>query len=141
MSNLKRILSEIVLLEDLGNITVNNVKFRVKTDVNKNPTKKGIKIQFTPITTSTQDYTDFNKDDYEADLQTTLNSGLSNLGLVVDSDPDVPYVNVIGFTLRIESINKLIKNALKGGLGLDDEKTNNTPRKSNPSKTSPEEEG
>jgi hypothetical protein len=86
---------------------------KLKVDVNHNPTKKGIKVQFVlpqaiegdAKATSTQK------------LQSKLNAGLSQYNLTVSQDTDVPYSNVIGFLIPITDIKLFIKNAISGGTG------------------------
>jgi len=90
------------------------MKPKLKIDVNSNQTKKGIKIQFImPNNVSPEQ-----KEIYTAKLKTKLNAGLADHNLSVDTDLDIPYENVIGFLIRIESIKMLIKNILVGDNGL-----------------------
>ncbi len=77
-------------------------------DVNKNPTKKGIKIQFIVP----QGTDEAKKEEINQKLKTKLNKGLADLGLSVDTDLDVPYQNVVGFLIRLESFKLFIKNIL-----------------------------
>lgn len=81
-------------------------------DVNDNPTKKGIKVQFalTP---------DKANPDYMIKLtqsmKAKLNTGLGKMGLSVDVDKDVPYSNVVGFLIDLEEVRLLIKSIINGG--------------------------
>jgi len=77
-------------------------------DVNKNPTKKGIKIQFIVP----QGTDESKKEEITQKIKTRLNKGLTTMGLSVDTDLDVPYQNVIGFLIRLESFKLFIKNIL-----------------------------
>ena len=78
-------------------------------DVNRNQTKKGIKVQFVlPNTVSSAQ-----REEVSQKLKLKLNEGLQNIGLSVDVDLDVPYENVIGFLIRLESIKLMIKNIIK----------------------------
>ena len=86
-----------------------NPKLRV--DVNHNPTKKGIKVQFVMPQTVEGDA----KAEMTQKLQAKLNQGLAQYGLTVSQDTDVPYANVIGFLIPIADIKLLIKNAIGGG--------------------------
>lgn len=79
-------------------------------DVNKNKTKKGIKVQFELPGNTPPDQ----KQKLQTQLQTRLNQGLAAYNLAVNLDNDVPYGNIIGFTIGIEAIKLLIKNALNG---------------------------
>jgi len=87
------------------------IKSKLKVDVNHNPTKKGIKVQFV--------LPDIIDDDAKAaatrKLQSRLNQGLSKYDLTVSQDTDVPLGNVIGFLIPIADFKSFIKNAISGG--------------------------
>ena len=84
---------------------------KLKLDVNPNPTKKGIKVQFI----LPKGYSVSQKEELTQKLKTKLNNGLEPHMLSVDVDLDVPYENVIGFLIRLSNIKMLIKSALEGG--------------------------
>jgi hypothetical protein len=84
---------------------------KLRLDVNPNPTKKGIKIQFI----LPKGYSTNQKEDLTQKLKTKLNAGLAPHMLSVDVDLDVPYENVIGFLIRLSNIKMLIKSILEGG--------------------------
>jgi|LauGreDrversion4_2_1035121.scaffolds.fasta_scaffold51140_7 hypothetical protein len=84
---------------------------RLKLDVNSNPTKKGIKVQFI----LPKGYTQSQKEELTQKLKTKLNAGLAPHMLSVDVDLDVPYENVIGFLISLNNIKMLIKSALETG--------------------------
>jgi hypothetical protein len=84
---------------------------RLKLDVNPNPTKKGVKVQFI----LPKGYTTSQKEELTQKLKTRLNAGLAPHMLSVDVDLDVPYENVIGFLIRLSNIKMLVKSALEGG--------------------------
>ena len=86
-------------------------KPKLKIDVNHNPTKKGIKVQFVLPQTLEGDA----KAEMTQKLQGRLNSGLQQYNLTVSQDTDVPYANVIGFLIPIADIKLLIKKAITGG--------------------------
>ena len=85
-----------------------NNKPKLKIDVNHNPTKKGIKVQFIVP----QGTDEAKKEEITQKLKTKLNKGLAAIGLAVDTDLDVPYQNVIGFLIRLESFKLFIKNKI-----------------------------
>ena len=85
-----------------------NPKLRV--DVNHNPTKKGIKVQFVMPQTIEGDA----KAEMTQKLQSKLNQGLAQYGLTVSQDTDVPYANVIGFLIPIADVKLMIKKAITG---------------------------
>ena len=84
---------------------------KLKVDVNHNPTKKGIKVQFVLPQAIEGDA----KATATQKLQSKLNAGLSQYNLTVSQDTDVPYSNVIGFLIPIADIKLFIKDAISGG--------------------------
>ena len=91
------------------------VKPKLKVDVNHNPTKKGIKVQFILPNTIEGDA----KASATQKLQSKLNQGLAQYNLTVSQDTDVPYSNVIGFLIPIADFKLFIKNAISGGDNID----------------------
>ena len=87
------------------------IKSKLKVDVNHNPTKKGIKVQFVLPDTIEGDA----RADAAEKIQSRLNQGLSQYQLTVNQDTDVPYGNVIGFLIPIADFKRFIKNAISGG--------------------------
>jgi hypothetical protein len=82
-------------------------RYSVKFDVNSNDTKKGIKIQFLPVQGSGP-LNPQGKQQLASELQVTLNQKLAPLGLTVDFDTDVPYQDVIGFTLKLGTFAAMV---------------------------------
>ena len=87
-----------------------DIKPKLRVDVNHNPTKKGIKVQFVVPESIEGDA----KTQMIQKLQAKLNQGLSRYNLTVSQDTDVPYSNVIGFLIPIADVKLLIKNAISG---------------------------
>jgi hypothetical protein len=85
-------------------------KSKLRVDVNKNESKKGIKVQFVLPQTIEGD----EKASVTQKLQSKLNQGLSQYNLTISQDTDVPYSNVIGFLIPIADIKLLIKKAISG---------------------------
>ena len=83
---------------------------KLKIDVNHNPTKKGVKVQFILPQTLVGD----EKTAMTQKLQSRLNQGLAQYNLTANIDTDVPYANIIGFLITIQDIRLMIKNVLKG---------------------------
>ena len=75
-------------------VTADGTKFNLRTGVNKNETKLGIKIQFEPIAAALNSDV---KSKLEVALQTKLNEGLAQYGIQVSKDTDVPRPETIGF--------------------------------------------
>ena len=81
---------------------------KLKVDVNHNPTKKGIKVQFALPQTLVGD----EKAAMTQKLQSKLNQGLQQYNLTANMDTDVPFDNVIGFLIPIQDVRLMIKNAI-----------------------------
>jgi hypothetical protein len=104
LNEIKEMLSEVTKVNFKGH------KFVLKIDVNEDPNKKGVKVQFLPTT-----FTGMSKkeqDDIAMELAAKLNQGLAPLGLAVERDRELKDKTVIGFFIYIEYLNKIIINAL-----------------------------
>jgi hypothetical protein len=104
LKEIKQILSEVTKVNFKGH------KFVLKIDVNEDPNKKGVKVQFLPTT-----FTGMSKkeqDDIAMELAQKLNQGLSPLGLAVERDRNLKDKTIIGFFIYIEYISKIVVNAL-----------------------------
>lgn len=77
-------------------------------DINKNETKKGIKVQFVFPEQLQGDQ----KAEMTQKIQQKLTQGLMPYKLTVSQDTDVPYENIIGFLIPIMDIKLLVKNAI-----------------------------
>jgi len=100
-----------IVLNESRKVNINGQSYKMQLGVNKNPTKQGIKIQFTPLTA---ELSSTSKADMSVSLQNHLNKALSKYGLAVDIDADVPSQDVIGFYIRLAYFDKLLKKALAG---------------------------
>ena len=86
-------------------------KFTLRTGVNKNPTKLGIKIQFEPQ----EGFLDTDKKSaLEVALQEKLNDKLAEYDIQVSKDTDVPREDVIGFFIPLSQIKNLIVQGITG---------------------------
>tara|TARA_R110000751_G_scaffold112838_2_gene211938 strand:- start:739 stop:1104 length:366 start_codon:yes stop_codon:yes gene_type:complete len=91
--------------------------FTIKVDVNKNPTKKGIKIQLIP-----KEGTILNDPDEKISVgekvQSAMNKALGQYGLQVSVDADIAQAtddpNVLGYYIPLSQFKNLITKALKG---------------------------
>ena len=92
-------------------VTASDTKFNLRTGVNKNETKLGIKIQFEPIAAALDSD---KKSKLEVALQTKLNEGLAQYGIQVSKDTDVPRPDVIGFFIPLAQLKNLIVKSLTG---------------------------
>lgn len=108
-----------ILKEELAKILNEAVKinfkghqFVLKVDVNEDPNKKGIKVQFLP--TSFGNLTRTEQDDIAISLGEKLNAGLKPYGLDVERDRELKDKTIIGFFIYIEYLDKIIRKALAG---------------------------
>ena len=93
-------------LKEATEVSAGGSKFTLRTGVNKNPTKLGIKIQFEP-----KEGMQMNPDvkaKLEVALQEKLNEGLSKYKIQVSKDTDVPRDEVIGFFIPLAQLKALI---------------------------------
>ena len=88
-----------------------NTKFTLRTGVNKNPTKLGIKIQFSPAEGIMDNDV---KSKLEVALQEKLNDSLKDYDIQVSKDTDVPREDVIGFFIPLAQIKNLIVQGITG---------------------------
>jgi hypothetical protein len=91
--------------------------FTIKVDVNKNPTKKGIKIQLIPKGDTVLVDPD-EKIDVNEKVQSAMNQRLAKYDLQVNIDPDIKQAtdnpNVLGYYIPLSQFKNLILKALKG---------------------------
>jgi len=85
-------------------------KFVLKVDVNEDPNKKGIKVQFIPVTFGSISSTEQNN--IAMDLEAKLERGLEDYNLKVERDRNLKDKTIIGFFIYIEYIDRIIRNAL-----------------------------
>ena len=100
------------LLKEATEISAGGNKFNLRTGVNKNPTKLGIKIQFEPKEGMLAPDT---KDKLEVALQEKLNDGLRKYKIQVNKDPDVPRDEVIGFWIPLGQLKALVIESIGQG--------------------------
>ena len=98
-------------LKEATTVDAGGSKFNLRTGVNKNPTKLGIKIQFEPKGGMLD--TDV-KNKLEVALQEKLNQALMEYDMQVSKDTDVPRPEVIGFFIPLAQVKNLIVKSLTG---------------------------
>ena len=101
-------------LKEATTVSAGGSKFNLRTGVNKNPTKLGIKIQFEPKGESLGPEI---KAKLEVALQEKLNLALADYNMQVSKDTDVPRPEVIGFFIPLAQVKNLIVAALTGKKG------------------------
>lgn len=96
----------------LFNITIAGKKYKLRFDVNDNPTKKGVKLQFI-LDQEFEDPRD--KQMLANEISVALQKRLGSAGVMVDYDDRNPYKNVIGFIVPLNSVATMIIKAMKSG--------------------------
>ena len=109
-NDVKKIIKREVLKE-ATTVNAGNTKFNLRTGVNKNPTKLGLKVQFEPLGGGLE--TDV-KAKLEVALQEKLNLALADYDIQVSKDTDVPRPEVIGFFIPLAQLKNLIIKPLTG---------------------------
>ena len=94
------------------NISIAGKKYRLRFDVNSNPTKVGIKLQFL-LDHDIEDPKE--KQKLASEISVALQKRLGESDVMVDYDERNPYKNVIGFIVPITAVAKMIISAMKGG--------------------------
>lgn len=114
MKNLKDILNEEIknVLSEAVKVNFKGHQFILRVDVNEDPNKKGIKVQFVPTTFGSMTPTE--QDDIAIALGEKLSSGLKQYGLDIERDRNLKDKTVVGFFIYIEYISRLIRQALAG---------------------------
>lgn len=114
MKNLKQILNEQIkeVLSEAVKVNFKGHQFILKVDVNEDPNKKGIKVQFVPTTFGSMTPTE--QDDIAIALGEKLSEGLKQYGLDIERDRNLKDKTVVGFFIYIEYITRLIRQALTG---------------------------
>ena len=98
-------------LKEETNVTADNTTFIMRTGVNKNPTKLGLKVQFTPKGGTLDRDT---KARLAQVLQSKLNESLRQFGLQASIDTDVPNPEVVGFMIPLMQVKNMIVKAIGG---------------------------
>lgn len=98
-------------LEPQYNVTVAGQSLVLKFDVNKNPTKMGVKLQFVLPDPNIDPR---EKQDLANRISTALQKRFGDAGIMIDYDTQTPYRNVIGFVVPIQSISNMLVKIIKG---------------------------
>lgn len=105
LQEIKSVISEATKVNFKGH------KFVLRVDVNEDPNKKGVKVQFLPTTFGAISPTEQN--DIAMALGEKLDNGLEGLGMRVERDRNLKDKSVIGFFIYIEYLDKIIRQALQ----------------------------
>lgn len=104
LEEVKKVISEAAKIKFAGH------QFMLKVDVNEDPNKKGLKIQFIPTTFGQLSPTEQN--DIAIELETRLEAGLDRFEMRVERDRNLKDKTIIGFFVYIEYFDKIVRQAL-----------------------------
>ena len=95
--------------------TIDGRKYKVSFDVNKNPTKKGIKVKFFPLNdqgVEIQNPTPEQLAQLQNDVATRLAPKFNDFRLEFDEDEDAPEKNVAAFQGPLSSFVSFVANVV-----------------------------
>ena len=95
--------------------TIDGRKYKVNFDVNKNPTKKGIKVKFFPLDdsgTEIQNPSPEQLAQLQNDVATKLAPKFNDFRLEFDEDEDAPEKNVAAFQVPLSSFVSFVANVV-----------------------------
>ena len=109
------------LLQEEGELNYNaslgGETFKVVVDVNKNPTKKGIKVKFFPTNADgmvLQNLTPEEVDTMTNSIATSVSKKFNKFNLEFDRDTDAPDKMAANFQIPLDSIFAFIKDKVLG---------------------------
>lgn len=105
IKEVKEVISEAI------KVNFKNHSFLLKVDVNEDPQKKGIKVQFLPTTFGQISPTEQN--DIAIGLGDKLDAGLKKFGMSVERDRQLKNKSIIGFFIYIEYFDKIVRSILR----------------------------
>ena len=97
------------------NTTIDGRKYKVSFDVNKNPTKRGIKVKFFPLDESGNEVENPSPEQLaqlQNDVATRLAPKFNEFKLEFDEDQDAPEKNVAAFQIPLSSFVSFIANVV-----------------------------
>ena len=97
------------------NTTIDGRKYKVSFDVNKNPTKKGIKVKFFPLDDSGREIETPSEEQIaqlQNDVATKLAPKFNEYKLEFDEDEDAPERNVAAFQVPLSSFVSFVANVV-----------------------------
>ena len=95
--------------------TIDNRKYKVSFDVNKNPTKKGIKVKFFPLNDQGVEIPNPSEEQIaqlQNDVATRLAPKFNDYRLEFDEDEDAPEKNVAAFQVPLSSFVSFVANVV-----------------------------
>ena len=109
-NTIERLVEEVI--NEAAKVKFGGHEFVLKLDVNEDPNKKGVKIQFLPTQFGTISKTEQN--DIAIELEERLNAGLGEFDLKVERDRQLKDKTIIGFFIYVEYLDKVVRKALTG---------------------------
>ena len=97
------------------NTTIDGRKYKVSFDVNKNPTKRGIKVKFFPLDDAGREVENPSPEQLaqlQNDVATRLAPKFNEFKLEFDEDEDAPEKNVAAFQVPLSSFVSFIANVV-----------------------------
>ncbi|MDB4342800.1 hypothetical protein OAA23_00195 [bacterium] len=97
------------------NTTIDDRKYKVSFDVNKNPTKKGIKVKFFPLNDQGVEIPNPSEEQIaqlQNDVATRLAPKFNDYRLEFDEDEDAPEKNVAAFQVPLSSFVSFVANVV-----------------------------
>ena len=94
---------------------INGRRYKVSFDVNKNPTKKGIKVKFFPLTDEGDEIPNPPPEllaQLQNDVATKLVPKFNDFRLEFDEDEDAPEKNVAAFQVPLSSFVSFVANVV-----------------------------
>jgi len=95
--------------------TIDGRKYKVSFDVNKNPTKKGIKVKFFPLDDNGTEIPNPSPEQLgqlQNDVATKLAPKFNDFRLEFDEDEDAPEKNVAAFQVPLSSFVSFVANVV-----------------------------
>jgi hypothetical protein len=108
MNKLRELVKQVI--SEAAKINFAGHTFLLKIDTNEDPQKKGVKVQFIPTEFGSISPTEQN--DIAIELESRLESGLSEYELKVERDRNLKDKTLIGFFIYIEYFDRIIRKAL-----------------------------
>lgn len=108
MDKLRELVKQVI--SEAAKINFAGHTFLLKIDTNEDPQKKGVKVQFIPTEFGSISSTEQN--DIAIELESRLESGLSEYELKVERDRNLKDKTIIGFFIYIEYFDRIIRKAL-----------------------------
>lgn len=100
------------------NASLGGERFKVVVDVNKNPSKKGIKVKFYPVNEQGMVLSNLTPEELQTlqnSLATSISKKFNEFGLEFDRDTDAPDKQAANFQIPLDSVFTFIREKVLGG--------------------------